>query len=233
LGYTVLMVAVGRGLEKVLMRNWVGIGAVFGCLVIALGSAHAQDVSATDLEQGKALYDQHCLGCHGATGRGDGEMAGWLEPPPANLTRPHALEGLGIDGFMRVLRKGGRHVGDKSAMPKFDGRLDDEQVKKVWIYLVHISMRGSSAERKCLPAELYPRDENGVASELHCEVAVSKAAEILADPKKVVHVRRIDRDGSERVVVTLGGPRGAGWLDVLGIPLSSCDPLVHRTTCEE
>lgn len=37
------------------------------------------------IAQGKQLYDQQCLACHGANGRGDGPAAGSLEPPPANF----------------------------------------------------------------------------------------------------------------------------------------------------
>jgi len=34
---------------------------------------------------GLALWRDHCAGCHGATGRGDGVAAAWLTPRPANL----------------------------------------------------------------------------------------------------------------------------------------------------
>jgi cytochrome c oxidase cbb3-type subunit I/II len=37
-------------------------------------------------QRGRALWLDHCAGCHGADGRGDGAVADWLRPPPPNLT---------------------------------------------------------------------------------------------------------------------------------------------------
>ena len=42
--------------------------------------------SPAPLEVGQQLWDDNCTGCHGATGRGDGVAARWLEPQPADLT---------------------------------------------------------------------------------------------------------------------------------------------------
>jgi len=35
--------------------------------------------------QGERLWRDHCAGCHGAAGRGDGPAAAWLVPPPPDL----------------------------------------------------------------------------------------------------------------------------------------------------
>jgi mono/diheme cytochrome c family protein len=35
---------------------------------------------------GQALYEQHCVSCHGTKGEGDGPMAASQPKPPANLT---------------------------------------------------------------------------------------------------------------------------------------------------
>jgi putative copper resistance protein D len=44
---------------------------------------------ATSLAAGERLYEEHCVVCHGATGRGDGPEAGRLPKKPADLTAPH------------------------------------------------------------------------------------------------------------------------------------------------
>jgi mono/diheme cytochrome c family protein len=36
--------------------------------------------------RGKAVYDAHCVECHGATGTGDGASAAYLVPRPRDFT---------------------------------------------------------------------------------------------------------------------------------------------------
>ncbi|MBI4402482.1 MAG: c-type cytochrome [Nitrospirae bacterium] len=60
------------------------IGA--GSLVLPL-PLQGQDLSG-DVSNGKRLYEQHCLRCHGAAGWGDGPLARELKVPPANFHSP-------------------------------------------------------------------------------------------------------------------------------------------------
>lgn len=46
----------------------------------------AQEFPA-DVTRGKAVYERHCLACHGAGGWGDGPDAGSLKIAPANFHR--------------------------------------------------------------------------------------------------------------------------------------------------
>jgi cytochrome c oxidase cbb3-type subunit I/II len=44
---------------------------------------------------GRSLWNDHCAGCHGIEGRGDGPAAGWLRPMPPDLSqREYTLERL-------------------------------------------------------------------------------------------------------------------------------------------
>jgi mono/diheme cytochrome c family protein len=45
--------------------------------------------SAGSVELGQRLWGEHCAGCHGVNGRGDGPAARWLRPAPANLAERH------------------------------------------------------------------------------------------------------------------------------------------------
>lgn len=37
-------------------------------------------------KSGRLIYEQHCIGCHGVAGGGDGPAAQWLAPKPRNFT---------------------------------------------------------------------------------------------------------------------------------------------------
>lgn len=45
------------------------------------------------LDIGREYYVQYCASCHGERGRGDGPVAGVLDPKPADLTRIAARRG--------------------------------------------------------------------------------------------------------------------------------------------
>jgi len=51
----------------------------------ARGGAPALPAAAVGA-RGRELWIEHCAGCHGAEGRGDGPAAAWLRPRPTNLT---------------------------------------------------------------------------------------------------------------------------------------------------
>ncbi|HMU28589.1 MAG: cytochrome c [Nitrospira sp.] len=55
-------------------------------LAPVVDDAHAQEFPP-DAAKGKAVYERHCLACHGAGGRGDGPDAAGLTVPPANFHR--------------------------------------------------------------------------------------------------------------------------------------------------
>jgi cytochrome c oxidase cbb3-type subunit 2 len=40
-----------------------------------------------EVRRGRVVYEQHCIGCHGDDGQGDGAAAEWLDPPPRNFQR--------------------------------------------------------------------------------------------------------------------------------------------------
>jgi mono/diheme cytochrome c family protein len=49
------------------------------------GVSAQKDASA--IREGRELYQQHCISCHGLEGTGDGPAASALKVPPADLTR--------------------------------------------------------------------------------------------------------------------------------------------------
>jgi high-affinity iron transporter len=62
-------------------------------LLFLLGTALAKDPSPPKktpelLSQGKKLYEQNCVTCHGLKGDGKGQIGAALKPLPSNFTKP-------------------------------------------------------------------------------------------------------------------------------------------------
>lgn len=85
--------------------------------------------SAQQAEAGFALYEAHCLACHGAPGVGQAPVAGGLNPPPPYLLdasrrwRPAEL--------YWIVRRGVK----MTAMPAWEQRLDPRQTWEVVAFL--------------------------------------------------------------------------------------------------
>jgi len=56
-------------------------------------TVHAQDASHQAIILGRAAFADHCAGCHGESGKGDGVFAPELSIPPRDLTKLAANAG--------------------------------------------------------------------------------------------------------------------------------------------
>ena len=70
--------------RKLLPTVW-GVGWVMGLLSLLFVTALPAEQPAVPAHPGKAIYQQHCLKCHGAAGWGDGPQARDLMVPPRNF----------------------------------------------------------------------------------------------------------------------------------------------------
>ena len=102
---------------------WVGV--VIGIMMAELAVAEAADI-----EKGKALYRQSCGHCHGLDGKGDGEVGGYLNPPPANLASEQTQSQSDAD--LKAVIMNGR---SGTAMVGFEGALDEAQFANLLAYL--------------------------------------------------------------------------------------------------
>jgi len=82
------------------------------------------------LARGAEVYRANCASCHGSLGRGDGLLAGGLNPPPSNLADWSGGRGLSpLDYFRRI------SIGVAgTSMPTFEGRLSPEDRWAVALY---------------------------------------------------------------------------------------------------
>jgi mono/diheme cytochrome c family protein len=71
-----------RGVKE---KKTVASAALVALFFIPVHAAHAQQADA--IESGEQQFEDKCAVCHGATGTGDGVLAGGMNPKPADLTR--------------------------------------------------------------------------------------------------------------------------------------------------
>ena len=88
---------------------------------ILVGLGLATPLIAQDVENGSALYQQHCATCHGLDASGDGPMAPALVIQPPDLTALAANNGGVFPTLRAVMRIDGRDplVSHGSPMPVF------------------------------------------------------------------------------------------------------------------
>ncbi|WP_444984915.1 c-type cytochrome [Halomonas mongoliensis] len=96
--------------------------------------------SADNLAFGQQVYQRYCAACHGERGRGDGVAAGvaGFVPVPTDLAQHGAGHAAGEYAW---LVKAGN---PESAMPRFAGKLGEEETWAVVLYIRHVLAAGEA-----------------------------------------------------------------------------------------
>ncbi|MBI4179962.1 c-type cytochrome [bacterium] len=120
-------------------RKFCSVG-ILSLFLVACGRIPSEDV-------GRRVYATSCAPCHGAAGKGDGELAGFLYPRPRDFTRgvykirsvmdPAPTE----EDLRRVVENG--MAG--SAMPAWKGRLSDREISAVLSHIKTLAPDAFSA----------------------------------------------------------------------------------------
>lgn len=84
------------------------------------------DSRGADHVNGKNIFSQHCVGCHGPKGKGDGYMM--LGPDPANLASPSTTQKSDVV-LLQTIHEG------KPNMPSWKARLSEEDSRAVLAYI--------------------------------------------------------------------------------------------------
>jgi hypothetical protein len=86
--------------------------------------------------QGKQLFEQYCVVCHGQVGEGDGFNAYNLNPKPHSLADSTYMKALSIDILTETIAIGGKGVNKSVLMPAYQNTLDKIQISNVVGYIV-------------------------------------------------------------------------------------------------
>src|SRR5690348_16230389 len=101
----------GRAMGRVLMMGF-ALCALLGSIDRAIAQDEAQ------IEQGEALYDEHCSQCHGEKLRCTGTI------PDLRLLKPEDRP-----RFLQTVNDG------RGQMPSWAGQLSDEEIDAIWAYI--------------------------------------------------------------------------------------------------
>lgn len=105
-----------------------GVTLGIGLAAVVLWACTSSDMP--DQIEGERVYEANCETCHGLSGKGDGELAKGLTPPPADLTTLTRDNG-GTFPVSAVLSKVDGYASDsaaQAAMPAFGEMLEGDTV---------------------------------------------------------------------------------------------------------
>jgi cytochrome c6 len=104
-----------------------------GLLVGLLLSLPRSINAAGDPAQGKAIYDKHCVACHGPQGMGDGPAGKMLKPPAADLTSAESKKKPAAE-IRRIIEDGK----PGTAMTAWKAQLSSNDITDIVAYVVSL-----------------------------------------------------------------------------------------------
>jgi cytochrome c553 len=85
--------------------------------------------------QGKQLFEQYCVVCHGQSGEGDGFNAYNLTPRPHSLSDSTYMKALSSETLAETISFGGKGVNKSVLMPAYQNTLSKTQISNVVVYI--------------------------------------------------------------------------------------------------
>jgi len=135
---------------------------------------------APDLGRAALLFSEHCSGCHGATGLGNGALAKGLDPQPANFHDAERQRARSVHGLYNTLTLG---VGGTS-MRAFKELSDDDRWALAYLTANWGATPEQLAQGKALWEASKPRtmftDQAAIAGRSPADVAAAGGAEAVA-----------------------------------------------------
>ncbi len=93
--------------------------------------------------QGKRVFDQYCIICHGESGEGDGFNAYNLNPRPHSLADSAYMSSFSGEILIEIIAFGGKGVNKSILMPAYQYTLSKTQISNVRAYIGTFTSSGS------------------------------------------------------------------------------------------
>jgi high-affinity iron transporter len=124
---------------------------VVSLLLFLLGTALGKDPAPPKktpelLSQGKKLYDQNCVTCHGPKGDGKGQLGTALKPAPSDFTKPFHQWAFGKGDLKKVFDVITKGI-PNSSMVKWDQLPEQERWALVYFVLDFASLKAPSKKK--------------------------------------------------------------------------------------
>jgi high-affinity iron transporter len=134
------------------MGEIVRVIVVVSLLLFLLGTALAKDPSPPKktpelLSQGKKLYDQNCVTCHGPKGDGKGQLGTALKPAPSDFTKPFHQWAFGKGDLKKVFDVITKGI-PNSSMVKWDQLPEQERWALVYSVVDFASSKAPAKKTK-------------------------------------------------------------------------------------
>jgi len=88
-----------------------------------------------DPQAGKAVYEEHCLKCHGEKGKGDGATAKKLKMKLLDYSSSPEVAKATDEELIKITMQGGEAVGKSKLMPPYSDKLSAKQAADVIAYV--------------------------------------------------------------------------------------------------
>jgi cytochrome c553 len=103
----------------------------FAIVALSLALAPMAARSEIDIEKAKQTFDQMCAGCHGTYGDGkEGTKSGFVPRVPT-LANKEYMASVPDDYLFLIIKKGGAYMGKMAAMPAWEKRLSDDEIRSI------------------------------------------------------------------------------------------------------
>jgi len=117
----------------IIRRCWPWLLAAGTCL-FAAGLIERAEAVLGDAVRGRAVFEKHCVTCHGDDGKGTGPVAATLPVKPANLTDCRRTAEDDIEMIDAIIHHGGAYAGMSPVMPAWGTVLTAMEISDVAAY---------------------------------------------------------------------------------------------------